>query len=64
MPGMIGHNQKSPHAFDHGHSRTGIHPITTLHNNSPTGTSIIVMITLTPDKFILVKADISIRDSV
>jgi hypothetical protein len=64
MHGVIGRNHRSPRASDDGHSSTEIRPVTTWHRNSSIVTRVISMITLTPNKFTLVKACFSIRDLV
>jgi hypothetical protein len=61
---MKGCNHKCAHAPDNRHASTGISFITVKHNNSFTRTRIIDMITLTSDKFILVKVGFSTRDPV
>jgi hypothetical protein len=64
MPSMNERNPKHPHAPDNMHSSTEIHPVTALHSNSCTRTHIVTMITLTMDKFILVKVGFSLRNPV
>jgi hypothetical protein len=49
---------------DNRHLSTGIHPITTWHNNSSTRICIIAMITLILDKHALVKVGFPMKDLV
>jgi hypothetical protein len=62
--GMIGHDHRRPCAPDSRYLSIGIHPVTTWHRNFTTGTRIITMITMTLDKFALIKAGFSIWHSI
>jgi hypothetical protein len=64
MPSMIRHGHRCPRAPDSRNLSTRIHPIDTSHGKFTTGIYIIAMITLTSDKFTLVKVGFSIRDPV
>jgi hypothetical protein len=61
MPVTTGRGHRRPSAPDYKYLSIGIHPIAAWHNNISTGTRIITMITLTPDKLALVKTVFSIR---
>jgi hypothetical protein len=64
MSGTTRHGNRHPHTPDSMHSSTRIYPIGTWHSNSTIGTCIIAMISLTLDKFALVKAGFSIINPV
>jgi hypothetical protein len=64
MSGMTRHNHRSPRIPDSKYLNTGSCPITACCSNSTTGTRIIGMTALTPDKHTLVKVDFPIRDTV